>query len=45
MGLVSSDDCLRDRMLSDADRALYRSKAAGGDTIRLFDCRDSPPAP
>jgi diguanylate cyclase len=45
MGLVSSDDCLRDRMLSDADRALYRSKAAGGDAIRLFDCRDTPPPP
>lgn len=45
MGVVSSDDCPRDRMLSDADRALYRSKEAGGDAVRLFDCRDAPPAP
>jgi diguanylate cyclase len=45
IGVVSSDDCLRERMLSDADRALYRAKAAGGNTVRLFDCRDGSPAP
>jgi diguanylate cyclase len=45
IGVVSSDDCLRERMLSDADRELYRAKAAGGNTVRLFDCRDGSPAP
>ena len=36
IGLVSSEDCPRHRMLADADKALYRSKAAGGDRAELF---------
>ena len=38
IGLVSSEDCPRHQMLADADRALYRSKAAGGDCAQLFTC-------
>ena len=36
IGLVCSDDCPRERMLADADQALYRSKAAGGNTIQGY---------
>jgi len=42
IGIVSSDDCPRHRMMTDADKALYRSKSAGGDRAELFAC---PPTP
>jgi len=41
LGLVSSDHCPREQMLSDADQALYRSKGAGGDASRIFLCNGS----
>lgn len=39
-GVASSDNCPRHDLLADADKALYRSKAAGGDCIELFACAD-----
>lgn len=38
IGMVCSDACPRHRMLAYADKALYRSKAAGGDRAELFIC-------
>lgn len=35
IGMASSEHCSRDRMLVGADEALYRSKAAGGNTARM----------
>ena len=34
IGLVSSESCRRDRMFAEADKALYRSKHAGGNAIQ-----------
>lgn len=34
MGMVTSDDCHRSQMLAAADKALYLSKATGGNTVR-----------
>jgi diguanylate cyclase len=42
IGMVSSEHCPRESMLSDADQALYRSKDAGGNAARMFHC-DGPP--
>lgn len=36
IGIAHSDDTTRHRLLSDADQALYRSKAAGGDCATMF---------
>lgn len=36
IGVASSDDCPRHQLFVAADRALYRSKAAGGDRAELF---------
>lgn len=41
IGLASSEHCPRDTLLLNADRALYGSKDAGGNTMRMFVC-DSP---
>jgi diguanylate cyclase len=41
IGMVSSEHCARERMLADADHALYRSKDAGGDAARMFLCDGS----
>jgi diguanylate cyclase len=41
IGMVSSEHCPRERMLADADQALYRSKDAGGDASRMFLCDGS----
>lgn len=41
IGLATSKHCPRDTLLQNADRALYSSKEAGGDTVRMFIC-DSP---
>lgn len=41
IGMVSSEDCPRERMLVDADQALYRSKAAGGNVSRMHLCDGS----
>ncbi len=38
IGMVSSEHCPRESMLSDADQALYRSKDAGGNAARMFHC-------
>lgn len=38
VGMVSSEHCPREGMLADADRALYFSKDAGGDTARIYTC-------
>jgi diguanylate cyclase len=44
LGMVSSEQCPRERMFADADQALYRSKDAGGNASRMFSC-DAPAAP
>ena len=36
IGIASSADCPRHQLLAAADKALYRSKAAGGDRAELF---------
>ena len=36
IGLASSDHCPRDMLLANADKALYESKAAGGNAVRMF---------
>jgi diguanylate cyclase len=41
LGMVSSEHCPRERMLADADQALYRSKDAGGNASRMFLCDGS----
>lgn len=41
IGIVSSESCARETMLRDADEALYRSKAAGGDTAEVHECERS----
>lgn len=41
IGMVSSEHCPRERMLVDADDALYRSKDAGGDASRMNLCDGS----
>jgi diguanylate cyclase len=41
IGMVSSQNCPREHMLADADRALYRSKDAGGNASRMFLCDGS----
>lgn len=41
IGMVSSEHCPRERMLVDADQALYRSKAAGGNVSRMHLCDGS----
>jgi diguanylate cyclase (GGDEF)-like protein len=41
IGFVSSETCPRERMLAEADGALYRSKAAGGDTAETIECARS----
>lgn len=38
IGMVSSLDCPRDKMLADADAALYRSKNSGGDAAQMYSC-------
>jgi diguanylate cyclase len=43
IGMVSSEHSPRERMLSDADQALYRSKDAGGNAARMFRCDGVPP--
>lgn len=45
IGMVSSEDCPRERMLADADRALYRSKEAGGNVFRTVARDGVAPAP
>jgi diguanylate cyclase len=42
IGMVSSEHCPRERMLADADQALYRSKDAGGNASRMHLCDGSP---
>jgi diguanylate cyclase len=41
IGIASSEHCPRERMLAEADEALYRSKAAGGDTAESMECAQS----
>jgi diguanylate cyclase len=41
IGMVSSEHCPRERMLADADQALYRSKEAGGNASRMHLCDGS----
>lgn len=41
IGLASSEHCPRESLLAEADRALYQSKDAGGNTVRMNVC-DSP---
>lgn len=41
IGIVSSESCPRESMLAEADEALYRSKAAGGDTAESMACAQS----
>lgn len=36
IGLASSEHCPLDTLLGNADRALYQSKAAGGNAVRMF---------
>lgn len=38
IGIVSTESCPRETMLADADEALYRSKAAGGNTAETHEC-------
>ena len=38
IGMACSQQCPRERMLADADQALYRSKAAGGNAIQGLLC-------
>ena len=44
IGMVSSEHCPRDRMLVDADKALYSSKDAGGNVSRMHMGDGSPAA-
>jgi PleD family two-component response regulator len=41
IGIVSSESCARESMLAEADEALYRSKAAGGNTAETMACAQS----
>lgn len=41
IGMVSGEHCPRDRLLVDADQALYRSKDAGGNVSRMHLCDGS----
>jgi diguanylate cyclase len=41
IGMVSSEHCPPERMLADADKALYRSKGAGGNASRMFRCDEA----
>lgn len=36
IGIATSEECARHQLLAEADKALYRSKAAGGDRAELF---------
>jgi diguanylate cyclase (GGDEF)-like protein len=45
IGLVTSDDCPRDQLLADADKALYQSKEAGGNAVRMHKCQAPPTTP
>jgi diguanylate cyclase len=43
IGMASSEDCPRERLLADADLALYRCKVAGGNASTLSVCGDDLP--